>query len=306
MTTRPPERRGLGRGLSALMSDVAPQGPDGAERRPDAMLAVDLLHPNSKQPRRHFAPEALEELAASIREKGILQPIIVRASPVAEMRYEIVAGERRWRAAQMARLHKVPVLIRELSDAEVYEIALIENIQRADLSPVEEAYGYRTLMQQHDQTQDRIAQALGKSRSHVANTLRLLALPDDVLALISQGKLSAGHARALIPLDLVTCRRLAAEAVAKNLSVRQVEALAKRGGGETAQPRRTTRRITPDADTLALEQDLSANLSMPVEIAHVGPGGAVTIRYADLEGLDILCRLLSAAAPRPVSPEADE
>lgn len=196
-------KRGLGRGLSALMSDVAevPETSEGAVKAADKTVPIERIEPNPDQPRRDFDEDALRDLAASISEKGIIQPLIVRPSPRAENGFEIVAGERRWRAAQLAKLHQVPVIIREFDDTEVLEVAIIENVQRADLNPVEEAAGYSQLMERFGHTQEKLAQALGKSRSHIANLVRLLSLPDDVQRLLRDGKLSSGHARALITAD---------------------------------------------------------------------------------------------------------
>jgi ParB family chromosome partitioning protein len=294
------ERRGLGRGLSALMADVAiaPEQGETAEqapRRPDRQLPVDRIAPNPEQPRRTFSQEALNELAASIREKGIIQPLIVRPDPGAEGRYQIVAGERRWRAAQLAQLHEVPVLIRELDDTEVLEIAIIENIQRADLNPVEEASAYQQLMDRFGHTQEKLAEALGKSRSHIANLMRLLTLPPSVQAMLRDGDLTAGHARALITSD--NAEELARQVVAKGLSVRDTEKLTKKpksgggrgrsgGGGGTAEK---------DADTRALEADLSAGLGMKVQINHRPDSerGEMVIAYETLEQLDEICRKLT-------------
>lgn len=287
------ERRGLGRGLSALMADVNLDAAQKDEARPkrDQMLPIERVFPNPQQPRRDFPEAALEELAASIREKGIIQPLIVRERSE-NGTFEIVAGERRWRAAQRAHLHEVPVLIRELSDTEVLEIAIIENIQRADLNPVEEAAGYKQLMDRFGHTQEKMAEALSKSRSYIANLLRLLTLPEDVLGWLRDGKLSQGHARALIPCaDPVG---LARQVIARQLSVRETEALAK--GASGAKRQRAARASEKDVDTRVLEQDLSANLGMKVSIDHRAgdAGGAVTIRYVSLEALDDLCRVLSA------------
>ena len=287
------ERRGLGRGLSALMADVNLDAAQKDEARPkrDQMLPIERVFPNPQQPRRDFPEIALEELAASIREKGIIQPLIVRERPQTGT-FEIVAGERRWRAAQRAHLHEVPVLIRELSDTEVLEIAIIENIQRADLNPVEEAAGYKQLMDRFGHTQEKMAEALSKSRSYIANLLRLLTLPEDVLGWLRDGKLSQGHARALIPCaDPVG---LARQVIARQLSVRETEALAK--GSPGAKRQRAARASEKDVDTRVLEQDLSANLGMKVSIDHRAgdAGGAVIIRYVSLEALDDLCRVLSA------------
>lgn len=287
------KKRGLGRGLSALMSEVREEAmpAEGAPpRRADLRIPVEKLHPNPNQPRRSFREDALEELAASVREKGIIQPIIVRESKEGSGTYEIVAGERRWRAAQMARLHEVPVLVRDLDDSEVLELAIIENVQRADLNPVEEAQGYRQLMDRFGHTQEKLAEALGKSRSHIANLLRLLNLPDEVLGYLRDGKLSAGHARALVVVENPAA--LARRVVAEGLSVREVEKLAK--GATGPERRQAPRTPEKDADTRALEGELSANLRMKVAIEHKEGAGTVTIRFTSLEELDDLCRILSA------------
>lgn len=289
--------RGLGRGLSALMADVTQstetQAADAA-RRPDRTVPIEKLRANPNQPRRTFTQDALNELSASIKEKGILQPLIVR--PADGGMYEIVAGERRWRAAQLAQLHDVPVLVRELDDTEVLEIAIIENIQRADLNAVEEAAGYRQLMDKFGHTQEKLAEALGKSRSHIANLLRLLSLPDDVQQMVVEGKLSAGHARALITSENPS--ELAKIVVRDGLSVRATEALVKKQGegdkpAATARPKSTG--ADKDADTRALEKDLSAILAMKVTINHK-PGtesGQVILMYENLDQLDDLCAKLS-------------
>ena len=293
------ERRGLGRGLSALMADVeavptratAEQAPG----KPETYVDIALVAPNPDQPRRTFAEETLNELASSIREKGIIQPLILRRNPRDPEGYEIVAGERRWRAAQRAQLHQVPAIVRDLDDTEVLEIAIIENIQRADLNAVEEASGYRQLMDRFGHTQEQLAEALGKSRSHIANFLRLLTLPDDVLELVRQGSLSAGHARALITTDDPS--GLAKAIVAKGLSVRQAEALVKKRAEASEKPRQTSN-VTPlkDADTRQLEADLSAALGLKVSINHDlgGASGALVLKYKSLDQLDDLCRKLSA------------
>lgn len=294
MTDRKPERRGLGRGLSALMADVS-QGEDmSAEPRPsDQLVPVEDIHANADQPRRDFDPDKLQELSASIKEKGILQPLVVRPSPTREGAFEIVAGERRWRAAQMAQVHAVPVVVRSLTDTEVLEFAIIENIQRADLNPLEEAAGYKQLIDRFGHTQEKISEAMGKSRSHIANLLRLLTLPEDVLTLLRQGQLSAGHARALITADDPS--KLAQTVVAKGMNVRETEALA-RGAGDKPERKQTPRRQTKDTDTLVLEQDLSANLGMAVIIDHrAGGEGQMIIRYQRLEQLDQLCQVLSSS-----------
>ena len=297
MTDKKFERRGLGRGLSALMADinVDVENPGAtAPRRADLTLPVEKLIPNPNQPRRDFSPDSLEDLAASIRQKGVIQPLIVR--PIANTdTYEIVAGERRWRAAQLAQLHELPVLVREFDDTEVLEVAIIENIQRADLNAIEEAMGFRQLMDRFGHTQEKLAEALSKSRSHIANLLRLLQLPDDVQAWLREGKLTAGHARALIttpnPSDL------ARQVISRGLSVRETEQLAKPPTSGKSSPGSgpRARRTEKDADTRALEADLSANLGMAVRIDHEpgGETGLLTIRYNTLDDLDNLCRVLS-------------
>ena len=291
-------KRGLGRGLSALMSDVAETeatvsaGPAAAERK----IPIEQISPNPDQPRKRFADDDLDDLTASIKEKGIIQPLIVRQ--LSETSYEIVAGERRWRAAQRAQLHELPVVVRAFTDAEVLEVAIIENIQRADLNAIEEAAGYRQLMDRFGHTQEKMAEALGKSRSHIANLLRLLNLPDAVLEMVRLGDLSAGHARALIPAD--DPLKLAQQIVKGGLSVRAAEALVKKdqkGTEGDAKPKVTQVTGEKDADTKALEGDLSATLGMKVSLTHK-PGqesGQVTVHYKDLEGLDEICRLLSGS-----------
>lgn len=280
--------------MSALMADVSMNeapSQDGAAAAPDGAVPVEHLAPNPDQPRRRFAPEALEELSASIAEKGVIQPLIVRPMADGPAKYEIVAGERRWRAAQMAQLHEVPVIIREFDDTEVLEIAIIENIQRADLNPVEEALGYRQLMDRFGHTQEKLAEALSKSRSHIANLMRLLQLPEDVQEHLREGRISAGHARALITSDDPS--GLAREVISKGLSVRDTEKLTKK---PKVSAKKAPPATTKDADTRALEQDLSANLKMSVDIAHQGDAGSgkLVISYKSLEDLDELCRILTA------------
>ncbi|MDD9979398.1 MAG: ParB/RepB/Spo0J family partition protein [Boseongicola sp.] len=298
MAQAKPERRGLGRGLSALMADVdvapTPKS-DDAPRKAEVLIPVENIQPNPDQPRRTFTEDALKELAASIQEKGIIQPLILRNAPGAPGKYEIVAGERRWRAAQRARLHEVPAIVRDLDDTEVLEIAIIENIQRADLNAVEEAAGYRQLMDRFGHTQEKLAEALGKSRSHIANLLRLLTLPDPVLEMLRDGRLSAGHARALVTAEDPI--GLAGLAIKKGLSVRQLEALVKK---PTAALKPTNANAAPekDADTRVLEKDLTAALGMKVSIAHGADGasGTLTVKYKDLEELDEVCRRLSVTS----------
>jgi ParB family chromosome partitioning protein len=275
------------------MADVAVAEPTQGARTPaERRIPVEQIEPNPNQPRRHFNDGQLADLANSIREKGVIQPLIVRPAPGQVDRFQIVAGERRWRAAQMAQLHDLPVLVRDLDDTEVLEVAIIENIQRADLNPVEEAAGYRQLMDRFGHTQERLAEALGKSRSHIANLLRLLSLPSEVQAYLADGRLSAGHARALIPTE--DPLKLARIVVDKGLSVRDTEKLAKSGSAMPRAPR-SEGSSEKDADTRALEQDLSANLGMKVVVSHDAgkENGIITISYKSLDQLDELCRMLS-------------
>jgi len=278
------EKRSLGRGLSALLGEGAEPAPSRSPRH----LAVDKLEPSPLQPRRRFDAEELESLAASIRANGILQPILVRRHPAKPDRHEIVAGERRWRAAQLAGLHEVPVLERALADREVLEMALVENVQRRDLSALEEAEGYQRLIAEFGRSQEDLAQEIGKSRVHVANTLRLLKLPEEAKAMLAEGRITAGHGRALLAAaDPVA---LARRVVAEDLSVRQTEALA----AQQATSRRPPKTPAPkDADTRALERDLARALGLEVEIAHGGAGGRLTIRYRSLEQLDEVVRRLN-------------
>mgnify|MGYP000620886441 CR=1 FL=1 len=288
------ERRGLGRGLSALMADVnvEPIFQNPEMRRLDVLVPVEKIIPNPDQPRRDFEPDALKDLADSIRQKGVIQPLIVRRIADSDS-YEIVAGERRWRAAQIAQLHELPVIIREFSDSEVLEIAIIENIQRAELNAMEEAQAYRQLMDRFGHTQEKIAEALSRSRSHIANLLRLLSLPDDVQSMVKVGKLSAGHARALITTS--NAPELARQVVARGLSVRETEDLVRKSTIDPAKRRALRQSSGKDADTRALEADISANLGMAVRIDHdaAGQGGKVSISYRSLDDLDLLCRALS-------------
>ncbi|QMU59334.1 MAG: ParB/RepB/Spo0J family partition protein [Boseongicola sp.] len=292
------ERRGLGRGLSALMADVnsanepsstSPSGP-----KAETLVPLDQIVPNPNQPRRAFAENALKELTASVREKGIIQPLILRKGPDNTGKFEIVAGERRWRAAQQAQIHKVPAIIRELDDIEVLEIAIIENIQRADLNPVEEAAGYRQLMDRFGHTQEKLSEAMGKSRSHIANLMRLLTLPEQVLEMLQDGRLAAGHARALITAS--DPLRLALIVTKKGLSVRQTESLVK--NADTTKPTNTNTAPAKDADTKAIEADLAAALGMRVAISHqVGAeSGSLSIKYKNLDELDEICRRLSVTS----------
>ncbi len=279
-----------------MMADVVAPTDAGRAGGGEISVPIEQLTANPNQPRRRFDQADLDDLTASIREKGIIQPLIVRQRAGGD--YEIVAGERRWRAAQQAQLHEVPVLVRDFDDTEVLEIAIIENIQRADLNAIEEATGYRQLMDRFGHTQEKLAGALGKSRSHIANLMRLLSLPDDVLEMVRDGRLSGGHARALITLDdpVATAQKVARD----GLSVRATEALVKkvmqpRDAGESKPAK--GRGAPKDADTKALEGDLTANLGMTVTLSH-RPGqesGTMTVQYQDLDQLDTLCRLLSSS-----------
>ena len=285
--------RGLGRGLSSLMSDVAaPNDPKPAGNAIDRAIPVDQIYPNPDQPRRTFDDQAMDDLTASIAEKGIIQPLIVRERPSANGKYEIVAGERRWRAAQRAQLHEVPVIVRAFSDLEVLEVAIIENIQRSDLNAVDEAAGYKQLMEKFGRTQEEMGTSLGKSRSHIANSVRLLTLPDTVLSYLADGRLSAGHARTLV--GHPDAEKLAAEIVKKGLSVRNAEKLVK-STKFSAPKKKTVRASTKDADTIQIESDLSAQLGMKVNIDHAAgkENGRVVLHYRDLEQLDDVLRLLS-------------
>ena len=289
-------RRGLGRGLSALMGEVdalvaAAPAPAGQRELP-----IELVRRNPDQPRRHFDKAELEALAATLRTLGVLQPILVRSAPEHPGEFQIVAGERRWRAAQIAGLRTIPVVLRELDDRAVLEIAIVENVQRVDLNALEEAMGYRALIDRYGHTQDEIAQAIGKSRSHVANTLRLLNLPPEAQTYLSEGALSAGHARALLSADEGDIPILARKVIEKRLSVRETETLArKRTPKAELSPRGPGRPAgSKDADTAALETDLSDALGLEVGIDDRGGEGTLTVRYTSLEQLDELCRRLSA------------
>ena len=296
MSEKKTKKRGLGRGLSALMSDVtqeiAPQI-DQAPRRADFFVPVEQVQPNPDQPRRAFDDAALQELATSIAEKGVIQPLIVREHPTRTGIYEIVAGERRWRASQIAQLHDIPVIVRQYTDTEVLEVAIIENIQRADLNPIDEGAGYRQLMQKFGHTQEQLSSVLGKSRSHIANVIRLLSLPDGVRAYLVDGKLTAGHARTLIGHD--DAQRLADHIVKTGMSVRDAEKLAKQGLTK-AKTTKTINSVTgKDADTVQIEGELSAALGMKVSIDHASgtEGGRLSVSYRNLDQLDDLLRALS-------------
>ncbi|MGJ8610355.1 MAG: ParB/RepB/Spo0J family partition protein [Octadecabacter sp.] len=295
MNTPKAPNRGLGRGLSALMSDVGTPTDEVKQTTSGVRtLRIDQIYPNPDQPRRTFDDDALNDLTASISTKGIIQPLIVRRKSSANGEYEIVAGERRWRAAQRAQLHEVPVIIRDFTDLEVLEVAIIENIQRSDLNAIDEAAGYKQLMEKFGRTQEEMGTALGKSRSHIANSVRLLSLPESVQNLLQDGRLSAGHARTLV--GHPDADSLAAEIVKKGLSVREAEKLAK--ASKEPKTRNTPNPVeTKDADTIQIENDLAAQLGMKVNIAHAAgkENGQVVLHYRDLEQLDDLLRLLSGS-----------
>ena len=283
-----PKRPALGRGLSALLGEDTEDYAQLDRLRTSRSVAIHLLRPSPFQPRRHMQEAELADLAQSIAAKGVLQPLLVRRLADDPQAFEIIAGERRWRAAQMAQLHEVPVVIKELSDREALEIALIENLQRQDLTALEEAQGYRRLMDEFEHTQDALARAIGKSRSHVANTLRLLSLPDSVKALLDDGHLSAGHARTLVGVE--DADTLAEQIVKRGLNVRQTERLIAQ---HRSQPASTPEpAAAKDADTLALERDLSALLGLKAEIRFKRGGGALVLHYATLEQLDALLHRL--------------
>lgn len=306
--TQPMKQARLGRGLSALLGDYAGarnaiEGGESVTAEANAPstedlsaseIAIDRIVPNPKQPRRTFVEADLEELTESIKTKGIIQPILVRPDPSQPEMFEIIAGERRWRAARRAGLSMVPAVVREMDDREMLEIAIIENVQRADLNAVEEAEAYKALIDRFGRTQESVAQQVGKSREHVSNTLRLLSLPEDVREHVREARLTPGHARALMKTSDPS--GFAATVIAKQLSVRETEALSradKVSGGKSAVD------VDKDVDTKALELDLQRALGLDVDIRHMnGKGGEVRIRYAQLEQLDEICRLLSR--PRAV------
>jgi ParB family transcriptional regulator, chromosome partitioning protein len=285
-------RRGLGMGLSALLggdADFLKAPPAAANRVP-----IEFLAPSPLQPRRHFAEDELDALAESIRARGVMQPLLVRAAADDPQRYEIIAGERRWRAAQRAGVHELPVVVYALSDREALEVALLENVQRQDLSPIEEAAGYRRLIDEFGHTQAELASVVGKSRSHIANLLRLLALPPSVRSLLDAGALSAGHARALLMAP--DAEALAKTVLDQGLNVRQTERLVQ---ADKSPPTRR-RPATQNPDTGALERELSARLGLKVTLKTAGAGGRLTIAYRTLDQLDaVLARLRGESAKPP-------
>ncbi|MGC1695002.1 MAG: ParB/RepB/Spo0J family partition protein [Pseudolabrys sp.] len=279
----------LGRGLASLMGEVGEESPTSDNSRKPRRAPIENLKANPRNPRRAFTEAELNDLTESIRERGIIQPIVVRAIRGETDRFEIVAGERRWRAAQRAGLHEVPVAVVEATDAQALEFAIIENVQRADLNPIEEASGYLALMDEFNHSQDEVAQIVGKSRPHVANMVRLLKLSEPVKTLVQSGQLSAGHARILV--GQPNALELAQDIVARGLSVRQVEAAMRKEGGAQAREVAGTSRAK-DPDTKALERRLSDALGLEVTVDHRGQGGTLHIKYRDLDQLDAVLRKL--------------
>ena len=280
-------RSRLGRGLAALMGDVGAEITAPEKARPQRRVPIEFLKPNPRNPRRSFSDEELDGLAASIRERGIIQPVVVRALGASSDHYEIIAGERRWRAAQRAGLHEIPIVPLEATDSQALELAIIENVQRSDLNPLEEAAGYQMLATDYEHSHDQIAKLVGKSRAHVTNTMRLLKLPEPVKAYIRECKISAGAARSLI--GSPDPERIAREIVHRGLNVRQAEALAKE---PTSGAARTKGAQQKAADTLALEQRLSDQLGLKVKLTQRGAGGVLAIEYRSLDQLDDLLRRL--------------
>jgi ParB family chromosome partitioning protein len=283
-------RSRLGRGLAALMGDVGDETRAPEKARPQRRVPIEFLKPNPRNPRRSFSEAELDGLAASIKERGIIQPVIVRTLEASSDHYEIIAGERRWRAAQRAGLHEIPIVPLEATDSQALELAIIENVQRSDLNPLEEAAGYQMLASEYEHSHDQIAKLVGKSRAHVTNTMRLLKLPEPVKAYIREGKISAGAARSLI--GSPDPERIAREIVQRGLNVRQAEALAKErtpasAGTKTAQQKH--------ADTLALERRLSDQLGLKVKLTQRGARGVLTIEFRDLDQLDDLLRRLQGS-----------
>ncbi|MDP1736798.1 MAG: ParB/RepB/Spo0J family partition protein [Caulobacter sp.] len=285
-------RRGLGRGLSALLGESDAENAAGSAAAAAGVreIPIELIQRNPNQPRRRFAEAEIAELADSIREKGVLQPVLVRPAPGMAGEYQLVAGERRWRAAQQAGLRAMPALVRDLDDKQVLEIAIVENVQREDLGAIEESLSYRALIDRFGRTQEEVAQVVGKSRPHVANALRLLNLPAEVQTMLADGLLSAGHARALI--GSINPVALAQEVIDRGLNVRDTEALVKRGAPEKKSAPSATRRQAKVTDTLDLEESLSEVLGLAVDIRDQGGKGELRIQYTTLEQLDDLCRRL--------------
>jgi ParB family chromosome partitioning protein len=285
-------RKRLGRGLAALIGEIdRPAAPEKQGLNADGKVPIEFLTPNPKNPRRHFGDSELTDLAQSIREHGVVQPVVARPSPTQAGRYEIIAGERRWRAAQRAGLTEIPIIVRDVNDRTALELAIIENVQRTDLNPVEEALGYQQLIDDHGYTQADLGNVIGKSRSHVANTLRLLKLPDVIRDMLVDGALSAGHARTLVTAE--DPAGLAKRIVEEGLSVRQTEALAQMPAGSSSNGvRPAAKPAEKDTDTLALEKLMTDTIGMIVAIEHKGKGGVLRVSYRTLEQLDELCRRL--------------
>lgn len=288
-----PSRRRLGRGLAALIGEIdqapAPVGEAPAKPvvNPDRNVPIELISRNPRNPRRMFDEAELHDLASSIRQHGIVQPVVVRSRGA---EFEIIAGERRWRAAQLAGLVEIPVIVRDVDDRTALEIAIVENVQRSDLNPLEEALGYDQLIAEHGYTQNDLGEIIGKSRSHVANSLRLLKLPDPVRDMLANGQLSAGHARALVSTSDPTA--LAKTIVSKGMSVRDAERLAQNDIKAQSEPKQPGAAAQKDSDTLALERSLTDALGLDVKINHKGNGGQIRISYRTLEQLEEVCRLL--------------
>ena len=292
------KRKHLGRGLSALFGDEPPEGIQPPKHRDDRALPVEYLQSGVYQPRLQFDSEALQALTTSVREKGILEPLLVRALEGQPNRYEIVAGERRWRAAQAAGLHEVPVIIKDIDDREALEIALIENLQREDLTPIEEAEGYKRLIDKFARTQGDLAREIGKSRSHVANTIRLLSLPNSVRESVQDGRLSAGHARALLGADDPAAAAIAV--IKKALNVRQTETMIRRERDPSGAVEGRGRPPAPEKDpnTAALERDLGNLLGLKVEIEDRGEVGTLKFHYASLDQLDDILQRITGGEHR--------
>ena len=287
MTDSNIQKKGLGRGLSSLMGDVEIPLNETSNKSSDTRIPISKLRANPLQPRRLFNKESINELAASIKSKGLVQPILVRPSEKNPGDYEIIAGERRWRAAQIAQLHEMPAVIKNLNDVESLEIAIIENVQRSDLTVIEEAAGYKKLIEFYGHTQEQLSEIVGKSRSHVANIMRLLTLPQSIQDMITEGKISAGHARAIM--NSAFPEKLAEKIVSENLSVREAESIAKQGKNQIKKVR------LKDPDTVDLENSLSQKLCLNVEITHKGnKGGHIKIDYKNLDQLELVTKKLKS------------
>ena len=285
MTESNIHKKGLGRGLSSLMGDVEIPVTDNPNKVSDIRIPISKLRANPLQPRRLFDNESINELAASIKSKGLVQPILVRPSEKNPGDYEIIAGERRWRAAQIAQLHEMSAVIKNLNDTESLEIAIIENVQRSDLTVIEEATGYKKLIESYGHTQEQLSEIVGKSRSHVANIMRLLTLPQSIQDMITEGRISAGHARAIM--NSAFPEKLAEKIVNENLSVREAESIAKYGKNQIKKVK------LKDPDTVDLENSLSSKLGLNVEINHKGnKGGHIKIDYKNLDQLELVTQKL--------------